>query len=205
MSIPAIIVNRNLLSTLISTIDFLSKESRVEIIIYDQDSTYPPLLEYYKTCPYKIIKSKNLGPHSVWGNLKEYLQDYFIITDSDCTYDGIPEDWLDTLFITVNNTNEKAGFSLNLDFPISTLKEDVCTWEAKFWKFKNEYGWIADIDTTFALYPPKSPFKYTATRLDKPYCAIHVPWTLNKDKLSEEWFYYINHVSGISTWGNKLK
>ena len=45
----AIIVNRNLLTTLKETVEFLSKESRIDVIIYDQQSTYPPLLEYYKT------------------------------------------------------------------------------------------------------------------------------------------------------------
>ena len=51
----AIIVNRNLLSTLKETVEFLSKESRIDVIIYDQQSTYPPLLEYYKTCPAEIV------------------------------------------------------------------------------------------------------------------------------------------------------
>ena len=71
----AIIVNRNLLTTLKETVEFLSKESRVEVIIYDQQSTYPPLLEYYKTCPVEIVYSKaNGGPYSVWGeDLKSFL------------------------------------------------------------------------------------------------------------------------------------
>ena len=47
--IKAFIVNRNLLTTLKNTVEFLSKEPRVEVVIFDQQSDYPPLLEYYKT------------------------------------------------------------------------------------------------------------------------------------------------------------
>ena len=47
--IKALLINRNLLTTLKNTLEFLRKEPRVEIHILDQESTYPPLLEFYKT------------------------------------------------------------------------------------------------------------------------------------------------------------
>ena len=204
MSIKAIIVNRNLLSTLKETVDFLSKENRVDVIIYDQQSTYPPLLEYYKTCPVEIVYSKvNGGPRSVWDeDLKEHLKDYFIIADSDCSYEGVPDNWLDVM-LNIAKDNVKVGFSLDLDLPETPLRQNIIDWESKFWVDKNEHGWIADIDTTFALYPPNSPFTYRAIRLDKPYCIKHVPWYLNE--IPEEWKYYLEHASGVSSWGSKLK
>ena len=206
MSIKAIIVNRNLLSTLKQTVEFLSKESRVSIIIYDQQSTYPPLLEYYKTCSVEIVYSKvNGGPHSVWGNdLKQHLEDYFIIADSDCSYEEVPDNWLDVM-LNIAKNNIKVGFSLDLDLPETSLKQNIIDWESKFWINKNDQGWIADIDTTFALYPPNSPFTYRAIRLDKPYCIKHIPWYLTEENISDEWKYYLNNCSNISTWGNKLK
>ena len=46
MLIKAIIVNRNLLTTLQNTIEFLKKEDRVsEIHVLDNHSTYHPLLD----------------------------------------------------------------------------------------------------------------------------------------------------------------
>ena len=52
MLIKAIIINRNLLTTLKNTIEFLRKEKRVnEIHVLDQQSTYGPLLDYYKSIP----------------------------------------------------------------------------------------------------------------------------------------------------------
>jgi hypothetical protein len=202
----AIIVNRNLLSTLKETLDFLSKESRIDVIVYDQQSTYPPLLEYYKTCPAEIVYAKtNGGPHSVWGNdLKHHLTDYFIITDSDCSYEGVPDDWLDVM-LNIAKDNIKVGFSLDLNLPETPLRQNIIEWESKFWVDKNEHGWIADIDTTFALYPPNSPFTYRAIRLDKPYCIKHIPWYLTNENITEEWKYYLKNASHVSTWGSKLK
>ena len=105
--------------------------------------------------------------------------------------------------LNVAKNNVKVGFSLDLDLPNTPLKKNIIEWESKFWTNKNEHGWIADIDTTFALYPPNSPFTYRAIRLDKPYCIKHIPWYLNE--IPEEWKYYLEHASSVSSWGSKLK
>jgi len=208
--IKAFIVNRNLVSTLKNTIDFLSKEPRIEIIIFDQQSEYPPLLEYYKTINTTIVYSKtNGGPHSVWGEtLKRYFNNnHFIVTDSDCIYDDVPNDWLDIMLNVLNTTNIfKVGFSLNIqDLPNSEIGNQAIEWENKYWSKKVDFGWNAHIDTTFALYRPHSGFSYDAIRLDKPYCIKHIPWYLNKENITDEWLYYLNNISNVSTWGMKLK
>lgn len=208
--IKAFIVNRNLVTTLQKTVDFLLKENRVEVVIFDQDSTYPPLLEYYKTCGVKIVYAGvNGGPHSTWGPklAPEFNNEYFILADSDCSYEGVPDDWLDKMINVLKLTNHfKVGFSLRLnDLPDTPLGRMARTAEARYWIDKNEYGWVADIDTTFALYRPHSPFSYRALRLDDPYCIKHHMWYLTKEELPDEWRYYLDHASGVSTWGSQLK
>lgn len=206
--IKAFVVNRNLLTTLRNTVDFLLKEPRVEVVIFDQQSTYPPLLEYYKTCNVRIIYSLiNGGPHSTWGLTQEFNDNYFILTDSDCDYSGVPHDWLDRMISILENSNAfKVGFSLEiLDIPQHPMTNDIRAIEDRYWVEKNEFGWIADVDTTFALYRPYSPFSYRAIRLDYPYCIKHIPWYITKDNITDEWLYYINNASGVSTWGSKLK
>lgn len=208
--IKVFIVNRNLLSTLKNTIEFLLKEPRVEIVVFDQMSTYPPLLKYYKSINIKIVYSNiNGGPHSVWGPLlkKEFNDAPFIVTDSDCLYDDVPADWLDKMLEVLNKTTVfKVGFSLDLeDLPDSEIAKQAVDWETKYWTKKVDLGWDAHIDTTFALYRPHSGFSYDAIRLDKPYCIKHTPWYLTKENITEEWKYYLNNTSGISTWGMKLK
>lgn len=208
--IKAFIVNRNLLTTLKNTVDFLLKEPRVEVVIFDQLSTYPPLLEYYQSSPATIVYAKqNGGPNSVWGeDLKPHFnKEHFIIADSDCIYDGIPNDWLDKMLAVLNDTAAfKVGFSIEIeDLPETEITKQVLDWEKKYWMKRNGAGWDANIDTTFALYRPRSPFSYRAVRLDRPYCMKHVPWYITKDNITDEWLYYINNIQGFSTWGSRIK
>ena len=206
--IKAFIVNRNLVTTLKNTVDFLLKEDRVEIIIFDQDSTYPPLLEYYKTCSVKVVYTGvNSGPHN-WNNyIPEFNDMSFILTDSDCSYDGVPNDWLDKMINVLDNTDIfKVGFSLRVnDLPNTTLTFSVKCTEMHYWTNRSEYGYIADVDTTFALYRPYSSFSYRALRLDVPYTIKHEMWYLTKENIPKEWKYYLDHASNASTWGSKLK
>ena len=209
--IKAFVVNRNLITTLKNTVDFLLKEPRIEVVIFDQQSDYKPLLEYYKTCGVTVVYSHdNAGPHSVWGNqLRSYFNDnYFIVADSDCLYDDVPFDWLDKM-LNILKTKDvfKVGFSLDIfNLPDTLVTKQVIDWESKYWNKKVDDNWEADIDTTFALYRPHSGFSYNALRLDKPYCIKHQPWCLNKENMTDEWKYYLLHASPkISTWGARIK
>lgn len=208
--IKVFIVNRNLITTLKNTVEFLQKEPRVEIVVFDQNSTYPPLLDYYNNSGLTIVYSKNNnGPRSVWGSeLAPYFnKNYFILTDSDCLYDDVPNDWLDRMLNVLETTLAfKVGFSLDIhDLPNTEIGRQAVSWESKYWTNREELGWKAHIDTTFALYRPNSAFSYDALRLDKPYCIKHKPWYLTKDNITDEWLYYLETASGISTWGQKLK
>ena len=208
--IKAFIVNRNLLTTLKNTVDFLLKEPRVEVVIFDQVSTYPPLLEYYNNTSVTVVYAKqNGGPNSVWGeDLKPHFnKQHYIIADSDCTYDGIPEDWLDKMLFVLNSTSiYKVGFSIEInDLPDTEITRQVINWERKYWTKRTNEGWEADIDSTFNMYRPHASFAYQAIRLDRPYCMRHAPWYITEDNITEEWLYYINNTEGFSTWGNRIK
>ena len=206
--INAYIVNRNLLTTLKHTVEFLLKEPRVEIIIFDQVSTYPPLLEYYKSCGVTVVYSDvNGGPPSIWGEtLRPYFnENHYIIADSDCDYTTVPSDWLDVMLNVLEDPAvNKVGFSLNLNnLPDNQLSKNVISWESKYWLNKNEHGWIAELDSTFSLCRYQTGFLYEAIRLNYPYTIKHIPWHL--ESLDEEWKYYVDNVTGMSTWGCKLR
>ena len=56
------------------------------IYIIDNNSTYPPLLEYYNELPYNIFRLKsNLGYLALWksGIYKKFKNQYYVYTDSD--------------------------------------------------------------------------------------------------------------------------
>lgn len=204
MKIKAYIVNRNLLTTLKSTVDFLSKEPRVEVVVYDQQSTYPPLLEYYKT-QNVIYNTENGGPYSVW-KLPNVNDDYYIVADSDCTYEGVPDNWLDVMLESLKEVGlPKVGFALSVnDLPDNPVANEAKELELRYRLKRCRHGWLSSIDTVFCLYRPKSEFSYNAIKLFPPYEIKHVPWYLD-ETMSDEWKYYLEHASKISTWGMKLK
>ena len=76
-------------------------EINVDPIFVDNNSDYPPLLEYYKTTPYQIIRMpQNYGYKVVWEqNLLEKLgiTGNYIVTDPDLDLTGIPDDFLSVL------------------------------------------------------------------------------------------------------------
>lgn len=211
MSIKAIIINRNLLSTLKNTVEFLRKEKRIsEIHILDQDSSYVPLLEWYKTIPETVHYSKNNnGPYVAWSSQFNHLRDdYFIVTDPDCEFDEVPSDWLDKMLSALSKHSDipKIGFSLKIsDLPDSEIGLAAFKHEFKYWEKAKIDVWDADVDTTFALYRPNQGFTYNAARLDSPYSIKHIPWYLDVNDLPEEWKYYLHYAENVSTWGSKIK
>jgi|TARA_B110000858_G_scaffold172471_1_gene203633 hypothetical protein len=206
--IKALLINRNLLTTFKNTLEFLRKEPRVEIHILDQESTYPPLLEFYKTITEEIHYAKNEGPYSAWDPKYEYLRKgYFIVADTDCIYDNVPDDWLDVMLHAINQPGSpKIGFSLEIeDLPNTDQGKQSYAHEAKYWENKIDLGWDAHVDTTFALYRANLSFSYNGIRLDKPYCIQHAPWYIDDCCIPEEWQYYLDHANHISTWGTRIK
>jgi hypothetical protein len=209
--INAFIVNRNLLTTLKNTVNFLSKRQEINIIVLDQGSTFEPTLQYYKENPYLTIVEfpHNEGPHSVWSSKARpyHNAESFILCDSDCTYDNIPDDWLDKMIYTLGKTDRcKVGFSIEInDLPETGIGIRAKYHETPYWNNPTELGYINEIDTTFALYKPRSGFAYDGIRLPRPYTMRHELWYLDHQTLNEEWKFYIDNVKYISTWGSMIK
>lgn len=214
--IPIIINNRNRLSCLKLQIESLEKRGYTNIIIIDNASTYPSLLEYYETvCPYKVYRlNRNLGHLALWesGLIKQFRKEYFVYTDSDIVLDECcPSDFMEQ-FVRVMKKYplvEKVGFSLRIDDLPACFdkKQQVIDWESQFWKLKiadNPPLYKAAIDTTFALYRPyyivggnlHSPI----IRVGEPYLAKHMPWYNDSVNLSNEESFYIQHCETITHW-----
>lgn len=219
LSIPIIIINFNQLFYLKQLVDFLLKRGFENIVIIDNLSTYPPLLEYYKTIKPKVkveYMSKNFG-HKVFFESemlqKKYGKGYYVLTDSDIVPNiNLPNDfmtillqYLDMYFRVVN----KVGFALKIDdipneFP---LKDKVIKWEQQFWNFNlSENIYKADIDTTLALYKPSFPtfFNnidfYRGVRIAGNFEAKHGGWYKDVNNLTDEEKYYILTASSVSSW-----
>lgn len=212
-NIPIFINNFNRVDTLKKLIYSLEKRGFRNIHILDNKSTYPPLLEYYKTTPYTVFRlKKNYGSKAFWksGLWWKYITSYFVYTDSDVVIkEECPDNFMHYFldFLKKHPKVHKIGFSLCIDDLPDHYKhkQAVIDWEKKYYQnsFK-ENVYIAPIDTTFALYRPFSKAGKTGSdtlmlRTDSPYQAKHLPWYIDSDNLCEEEQFYVDTIAKEKT------
>ncbi len=216
--IPIIIINFNRLADLEKLVSFLIKRKHKNIVIVDNGSTYPPLLEYYEKIKKDVvikIMDYNYGHLVFWQNEelnKQYSQGYHIVTDFDIIpNDNLPEDYIQQLINILNNHKNitKVGFALRID-DLPQERIGVIPWEKPFWEKPIEKDlYVAGIDTTFALYPPKYKFNfstfYNAIRVGGNFTARHGGFYIVDSNLSEEDLYYFQSANASSTWKGYAK
>jgi hypothetical protein len=217
--IPIIINNFNRLDSMIKLINSLEKRGYSNIFIIDNLSTYPPLLEYYKTCRYTVFRlDQNIGMTALWtsGIYKRFKADFFVYTDSDIVpIEECPDDFLLFFLETLKKYKlaQKVGFSLKLDdIPdCYALKNDVIFWEKQFFDRKrDEFLYWAPIDTTFALYRPRGKRKHANYSIEMyrtafPYMARHLPWYIDSENPDEENRYHMSQTLVQTSWSKKGK
>lgn len=201
--IPIFMCNRDRLTWPRQLAADLAREERCEVIIVDNASTYPPLLEWYESCRYEVVRwEENLGPQGDWrGEIDRCLtSDYFIITDPDLDISAIPADWLSVLLDGLRFPGiDKVGLSLRTDdIPKGADRSKIVEWESGFqrWPINDRYYW-ARIDTTLAVYdrrrfdPNRPRHRDRSLRTAAPYAARHLPWYPMDPVLQEEEDYYV--------------
>lgn len=203
--IPIFIVSFNRLSYLKQLISRLEQLGKHNIVVIDNASSYPPLLEYYQTLPYQVIYTgKNYGHRVFWECplLEKYRDSFYILTDPDVIpIESCPPDFIEKFFMILKRYPyiHKVGFSLKID-DLPNGRADTIG-EERMWMIPERYGdgFCASIDTTFALYAPESVSRSRlfsdAIRTDAPYQARHLPWYKQADDLTEEDIFYSEHRS----------
>jgi hypothetical protein len=102
--VPVYITNYNNLETGFRTTVNWFLNLGMKVTVFDNKSSYPPLLEYYSKLPYGVTLV-NVGYNSgVWGfwqaklNTEERTATHYITTDSDCPPDDIcPKDLVEKM------------------------------------------------------------------------------------------------------------
>jgi hypothetical protein len=214
--IPIFINNFNRLACLKLLIEWLEKAAQRRIYIVDNNSDYPPLIEYYKALEQKgnrvIRLGKNVGHLALWecGLLeKNNISTEFIYTDSDvvpCSF--CPLNAIECLqdILSQQPMVKKAGLGLRLDnLPESYRhRATAVAWEEQFWKRPAAPGLMfAILDTTFALYRPFSKREAWADNLRTtyPFLADHLGWHMDSSVPNEEDLHYAKTAkSGITNW-----
>jgi len=224
MSVPIFINCRDRLEPLLGLLGYLERAGHEEIYLLDNDSTYPPLLEYLETTTHTVVRlGRNVGRLSLWeaGILKSLdVSGRYVFTDPDIVPDeACPLDAIEYFDEVLESYPErlKVGFGLRIDdLPDEyAFKEEVRNWESQFWERRVAPRLFdAAIDTTFALYRGPRPAGFERTteffessiRTGYPYVARHTPWYIDEDSLPEDEAYYRSRAEGsdVNHWGRDV-
>lgn len=219
--IPILIINFNQLYYLRKLVDFLILRKFKNIIIIDNASTYPPLLEYYKDLPKNVnveLLDQNYG-HMVFNKNKmlqvKYGQGFYVLTDADIVpNNSLPENFLKRLLLILLkefSSVNKVGFALDIEnIPDYYIKKsNVIKFEKQFWTNRydcNLEAYRNYIDTTFAVYKPLffQEFKKRefcdGIRIAGNYTAFHGGWDIDYQNMTDEQKYYQKTAGRSSSW-----
>lgn len=215
-NIPIIINNFNRLDYLQKQIAWLRGSGHQNIHVIDNNSTFEPLLEYYKKIPADVyFLDRNVGHEALWRThiFLKFKNDFYVYTDPDvlpCA--DTPSDFLNYFYALLLKypQMEKTGFGLTTDdIPETFLKKnEVLNWEKKLYSKALEPGvFHSKIDTSFALYRPGARFQCweTTLRTGAPYLLRHEPWYIDANALSEEEVFYRKSANASASWLNAEK
>ena len=199
--IPIVINNFNRLSTTRKLYKDLVKLGYNNIIILDNQSNYPPLLDWYRSMKEKTditieILKHNYGHKALWASgyieiLKKYP--FIVYTDSDIELNAnTPKNFIETLVrLSKEFLFDKVGLAIKIDdLPKNFMGDKIRQTESIYWIKKlphRQYElYQGMIDTTFALINPILPFNYQALRIAGDFTCKHMPWYNQWDNLSIE-------------------
>jgi len=208
--IPVIINNRDLLTWPRKMVEKIKTYDNVgEIIIYDNNSTYEPLIEWYDTKPCTIVRGENIGHTGPWesGVVDKLNSEYYIVTDPDLGIDDTPTNTLNYLFDKLNKFNiPKIGLGLEWELTPaeSPYFEHIINYEKKRFnnsRFIDNVYLDVLVDTVFALYKTKNYFIGGAST-GGMYRAKHYPWYFTEtDRNNDyEFMYYIKNANTSSSY-----
>lgn len=197
MTIPIYIIAYNNLYFVRHMVEQLEKYTK-DIHIIDNASTFPKLLEYYRTeYKYDLIQmDKNYGSAIHVNGMYSRLPDKFIITDPDLELNkDLPMNFIEELdMLSEKYKMWKVGFALDIsDFDKMFQDSDymfgrsIYDFESQYWTNKvGENLYNAPIDTTFCLCNKKYfGNQWTpAMRVAGNYTAKHLQW------YKETWMNY---------------
>ena len=221
-SVPVLISNFNRLDTLRRQVEWLlTLDGHISVIILDNASTYPPLLEFYRALEYPNVQVVDLGVNSCGKGVVHIAKQLtgfpkFIITDPDLLpYPTTPGDVVPHLGRLLDRYPEynHIGLSLEInDLPDHCAqRERIQRHESQYWhpqaRLLNDEVTVAPVDTTFAMYRATSNVQAyePALRTCRPYTLRHVDWYLDPSNLSEEYRYYLRVCTPYATWATDLK
>lgn len=230
--IPIFIITRDRLTSLKLVMESYRKNinSRFVIVLHDNGSTYPPMLEFLEEYERETGMVYRAGDHknkkhqlnSVSESIATYRHRYefshYIVTDPDIELCGeVPGDILEFYaFLLETHKVPVVGPSHRLDdipeyYPLRNEVVRRMT-ERHFNKDIHSVTWegtqqsfvYSKLDTVFGMYLGNFPFRRKQSGICtlSPYWARHLDWYINPGAFTEEQQYYLDHAHPkISHWG----
>ena len=192
-SLPVYLITRDRWTDLELMVSWLEVAGQQRITFLDNASTYPPLLAYLEKTPHEVVRlDENVGHLALfWQDLAP--EPPFFMGDPDTPFLG-PFSGLERLHEVAQKYPErdKVGMGLSLDGVPTSLPS--YRWEQQMWEKEIEQGvYDAPVDTTFSIYNRHTTDIWNALRIGEPHVLRHSSWFSEKDKLSEEDAYYLEH------------
>lgn len=197
----------------------------LNILIFDNASTYPPLTDYLNRIKddvrvLPVYYGVNRGPHhffleriytSIFGQCP------FLYTDPDVTWTTLADDFVSRLLdLTHKYQTFKVGPALTLPHPHELKKSlpkiregeremDVIEFESRYWQTEIEPGiYNSPIDTTLHLFSPayyQNTSIITGLRVaGAGYEIKHSPWFKDDACPEEESIFYKQLDIGWNNW-----
>ena len=216
--VPILIPVFNLCSYADSMVQQLVSRGVTGIIVCDNASTYPPMMDYLDNLSksQRVVRfTENLGPRYFAESVEmlDLLPEYFIITDPDLVLNiRLPNGFIDKMKDVINaHSVSKAGFALDIHDTCDKFfnKDWVHTWEDKYWENKvpglpncvSDDMYLAPLDTTFCLFKKSTYIRevedigcgITATsslRIAGRFTCEHMGWWTNQPVPQDELDYY---------------
>lgn len=213
--------------------DSLASYRRIEpepiIVLHDNNSTYPPMLEYLRELeregvevvrtgtPIRVADDLNQISATVSDWFSRYDAPYYVVTDPDVAIEDGHSDILDAYGFLLEQFSDATvvGPMLRIDdipdyYPLKFVAAGRHYYQ--FWhKTPEEIAWRgrvikyqhATIDTTFGLYRKHFTFRRhtQGLRVYAPYWARHLDWYIDPAKMTDDQHWYMQHASGVSHWG----
>lgn len=219
LDIPIFINSRDRLHPMRQLIDWLLRAGYRRIYVLDNDSTYSPLLEYYRQLDehepsVRVLRlRRNIGHTALWDSgVLEIMQidTPYVYTDSDVVpTEDCPSDILTDLLEILRKYPflKKAGLGLRIDDITYFDKQVTRDIEERHYRWEMEKEvYFSSVDTTFALYRNYRHYNlYVAARTTGRRMARHLPWYYDYEDLPEDEEYYMAHANRSASFVERLK
>ncbi len=215
---PIFINARDRVGVMKILIDWLLDAGYKNLIVLDNASTYPHLLDYYQKLRadgrVRVLElKKNLGFKALWlsGVLDELnIQTPYVYTDPDVVpIERCPKNVVERLLeiLRRNTVIKKVGLGLAYDDLTIADGQKYAEIERSYYD-GSQVGdnlFYAQVDTTFALYQNVRHYSLRfSLRTTGDLMLRHLPWYFDYDNLPPDEKYYLEHADRSSTIARNL-